>query len=235
MLEYICALFAERADEICGELGPLVEVSAHRADPALGLGHLRLLLGLNVGVVVGVGRGGLVRQSLGLGDIGYIEHLGTAVAAVNDFAGINGVCIFGEIADAVFRAQIFLKPFKLIHISSALEAEVLKGIVGGRFGENRDIEGSGLHNLITGEVLFYNRNRHLGRISRSYLSGSVYNTAVIFSVVSGGEYVNTVAELKERGQINVALGIGIHIGDNLFFGSIGRCELGGKVCRNNVS
>ncbi len=101
ILEGVRAVLAQGAGEVLGQLVALVEIAAHRAQPALGLIGGGSLFGLYVGVIVGVGAAGAAGEHLGLHHVGDKEHLGVQIVALYDLAGQHRVGVLRHIADAV--------------------------------------------------------------------------------------------------------------------------------------
>ena len=101
VLEVLGTVLAQGADEVRGQLASLVEVAADLADIALALSGGGILLGLDVGVIVGVGAALVLGQHLCLNNVCYVKHLSLDVLYVDDLAGEDGVCILCDIGDAV--------------------------------------------------------------------------------------------------------------------------------------
>ena len=116
---------------------------------------------------------------------------------LDHFAGKDGVGILRNIADAVRHAVVVRNVGKLIHIASALEAEMLEDRIRRVLCQDRDIELPCLHDHITGVVLFDDRDRDLLRIAGRDLAGGVDDAAVVLAIDACGQHLDTVAELVE--------------------------------------
>ena len=197
VLEVLGAVLAQRADEVRGQLRALVEVAADLADPALDGRRRGGLLGLDVGVVVAVGAARLVREHVGLDDLGDVEHLRAAVARVDDAGGEHRVGVLADVAHTVHRAQVVRPVGELVHVAARLEAEVLEDVVGRVLGEDADVEDARLGDHVAGVVGLDAAYRDLLRVGAGDLAGGVDDAAVVLAVHAGGEDLAAVAELVE--------------------------------------
>ena len=206
MLEIVLAVLAQGADKVVGQLASLMEVAADLADialPALGCG---VLLGLDVGMIIGVGAGGGGGQDLGLHHIGDIQHLGLHVLHVDDLAGEDGVGVLGDIADAVGHALRVAHVRELVHVPPALEAEALEELVGRVLGEDGDVELSGLGHHVAGVVLLDDGDGDLLGVAGGHLSGGVDDAAVVLAVHPGGEHLHAVGKALEHIVVHIQCG-----------------------------
>ena len=194
-------MVAQRAGEVLGQL-TLVEVAADLADIALLRLGSRIFLGLDVRMVICVGAGLIPGQNLCLDNICDVEHLRFDILDIDDLAGQNGVGVLGNVANAVCGALVVFAVGKLIDIAAGLEAEVLEQTVRRFFGEDGNVELAGLHDHVAGVVFLDNGDGYLLRVAGSDLTCGVYDAAVVNSVNSGGEHLNTVVELGEYRIVN---------------------------------
>ncbi len=70
VFEGIFSVFAQRANVIIRQVVPFIEIPADRAAPAFFLFRDRGFLGLDMGMIVGIGRARGIRQRFGFNDIG---------------------------------------------------------------------------------------------------------------------------------------------------------------------
>ena len=104
MFKLFLAVFAERAYEVIGHVGTFMDITAHTADPAFFLFGSGILLGLDMGMVVGIGAGRRLGENLRLDNIGDKQDGGIQVLHGNHFTGEDGIRIFRDIADSVCGA-----------------------------------------------------------------------------------------------------------------------------------
>ena len=180
-----------------------MEVAADLADIALALSGSGILLGLDVGVIVGVGAALVLGQHLGLDDICDVKHLGLDVLYVDDLAGEDGIGILCDIGDAVRHTVDIREVGKLVNVASGLEAEVLEQAVGGFLCEDGDVELARLCDHIAGVVFLDDGYGYFLGVAGGDLAGGVYYAAVVLAVDAGGEDLDAVAEFIEHLVVNV--------------------------------
>jgi hypothetical protein len=141
-------VFADRADEVFGEILAFIEVAADLATPA-DLLFLNDRFRFDVRKIIGIGEGRLLAKVLRFGHFANEEGMGPAIDALKDSArdetirgGFDVVKAIGGPSEFVFEAR------HLVAITSRSKAETLDRAEGSLFGENRDIEDSGLRDEI---------------------------------------------------------------------------------------
>ena len=191
-------MLAERTDIVGGEFLSLVDVSAHLAAPyRFALRGLSFRLGLDAGLVIGVGRRGDVGQNLHIlhrrdkhgvtAQVDGLLHRGTDV----------GVGAFGDIAKAVFAAPAGGIARKLIRRLAGLEAEMLKQLKVRLLAEDGKIELAALQDHIVGQIGLVHRNADpVG--AGGHLPRRIDDTAVILAVQGGGQDKQAVCQVVHR-------------------------------------
>ena len=124
-------MLAERADEVCGKLISLVEVSADLAYPSVALFlELSLRLGFDVSKVVCVGHGRIIVQYNGFCNLCNEQSMCAIVVHVNNLTGHICVGSCGDVCQSVCGVCIAYRNVlvELVHFLTGLESEVLEGI-----------------------------------------------------------------------------------------------------------
>ena len=127
-------MLAPRTDEVGGEGVAFVDITADLADPFLLATFCHRCcgrLGLDMLLVVGIGDAGAVAEHAGLHRHGDEHGVGTEVDALGDDTADDAVDELGQVAQSVVGSQLLLAFSELVHVASALEAEVLEGLHGG--------------------------------------------------------------------------------------------------------
>ena len=106
-----------------------------------------------------------------------------------------GVCAFGDIHDAVFRAGAVRKVRKFIHVVTWLEPKVPKQIKRRILSDHRNIKRSGSRDHITRFVLFIDCDQHTVRRWR-YLNCRIDDTAVVRAIRIRRQHIKTISKLK---------------------------------------
>ena len=195
-------MLAKGTDEIGGKLLPLVDITAHHAAPhrlSGGLGFFRL--GLNVGLVVGVGGRRDLRQHLHILHRGNEEGVGTQVHDLVHRSADVAVAPGGDIMQAVGAALAAFVACKLIHIPPGLEAKVPEGIKAGLLAEDGDVELPAFPQQVVGVVGLVHCNADLVGLHR-HLPRCVDDAAALLPSCGSGEDKQAVGQVKHRLHIH---------------------------------
>lgn len=178
-LEILGAVLAKGANEIGGKGVAVVYVATDLAYVALGFGCLGL--GLDIGKIVGVGHGFLVRNDLCLCE-GANEHaVRVKVNILLDFERKEGVDVLGQVNQSVFGAGRGAVG-KFVDVLAALEAEMLKDRKGRFGGQATHVHLSRPLNGVVRIVAFVDGDGNAGG-GVGYLGDSVDDKTVVFHTI----------------------------------------------------
>ena len=189
-------MLAQRADEICGKLLPLIDVAAHGAAPyrlAPGRG-VPGGAGLDGGLIVGVGGGRLPGQNL------HILHGGDEHGVAAQIDGLLhpgadvGVGARRDVIQPVGAALAGGVAGKLVHIGAGLEAEMLEQGKIGPLAQDGNVELPALQHHVMGEVVLVHRDADAvgggGDLPRR-----VDDASVVLSLAAGCQHKQTVGQV----------------------------------------
>jgi hypothetical protein len=206
-LEVICAVLADRAYKILGQLVSLVDIAADFANPTLfrGGGCLRsgLRLGLYIREIIRVGDRRDGGKNFRFGYVGNKQRVGARILFKCYLSAQKSVCRFRQIYEAV-QAPFCLYAVEFVGVSAALKTEPFEQVERGLLGKKGQIETAVGENHVMRKIGFVDGNRNLlGRVGQ--LHRGVYYAAVVFAVARRGQNVQSVRKFEHGFRLNVVV------------------------------
>ena len=200
-----CGVLADRADEAVGQFLSDILISADRAPPHRLPRRVGLRLGFDVGVIIGIGAGLLLREHRAVGDFGDEQVMRPQIEDVFDLCAEIAVRARRDERTAVGGGIPGIEILEFIGIPAAVEAETFEqfefyGRIEYGYGEF-----SACEDAFGGIVCLIDRHGDLIG-GRGYLGNGVDDTAGILHavLVFGREHEESVAQIAHDFFVHLA-------------------------------